>query len=76
MDPSVNLLSEQEEIFSYPSRYQIIIGKLNYLTISYNQTKHFFDVNVVSLFLNSPGVDHSIKSNFLDLLKDHRGLRL
>ena len=51
MDPNVKLIPGQGEPLGDPGRYQRLVGKLNYLTIT-------FPVSVVSQFLQSPCDSH------------------
>ena len=46
MDPNVKLVTGQGELLRDPGRYQRLVGKLNYLTIT--QPDIFFLVSVVS----------------------------
>ena len=52
MDPNVKLILGQGEPLQDPRRYQRLVGKLNYLTIT--RLDIFFPVSVVSQFLQSP----------------------
>ena len=52
MDPNVKLVPRQEEPLRDPGRYQRLVGRLNYLTIT--QPNISFPVSVVSQFLQSP----------------------
>ena len=56
MDPNVKLVLEQEEPFKDPTRYRILVGKLNYLTITRPDIS--FAVSVVSQFLQNPYSSH------------------
>ena len=53
--PSVHLTKE-DETFQDPERYRILVGKLNYLTVTCPDIVH--SINVVSQYLSSPTVDH------------------
>ena len=52
MDPNVKLVPEQGEPLRDPGRYQQLVGRLNYLTITRPDIS--FPVSVVSQFLQSP----------------------
>ena len=56
IDPNVKLLLEQGGLLRDPGRYQRLVGKLNYLTIT--QPAISFSVSVVSQFLQSPCDSH------------------
>ena len=56
MDPNVKLVPEQGEPLRDPRRYQQLVGKLNYLTITRPDIS--FLVSVVSQFLQSPYDSH------------------
>jgi len=56
IDPNTKLLPNQGEPFSNPKKYRRLVGKLNYLNVT--RLDISFEVSVVSLFLNSPCVDH------------------
>ena len=49
MDPNFKLVPGQEEPLRDPGRYQRLVGKLNYFTIT--RPKISFPMNVVSQFL-------------------------
>ena len=51
MDPNVNLVPGQGESLRDPRRYQRLVGRLNYPTIT--RPDIFFHVSVVSQFLQS-----------------------
>ena len=56
MDPNVKLVLGQGESLGDPGRYQRLVGKLNYLTITRPDIS--FPVSVVSQFLQSPCDSH------------------
>ena len=56
MDPNVKLVPGQGESLGGPGRYQRLVGKLNYLTITRPDIS--FPVSVVSQFLQSPCDSH------------------
>ena len=56
MDPNVKLVPGQGEPVRDPGRYQRLVGKLNYLTIT--RPNISFPVSVVSQFLQSPCDNH------------------
>ena len=56
MDSKVKLVPSQGEPLRDPGRYQQLIGKLNYLTIT--QSDISFHVSVVNQFLQSPSDSH------------------
>ncbi|RVW40637.1 Retrovirus-related Pol polyprotein from transposon RE2 [Vitis vinifera] len=56
MDPNVKLIPGQGEPLGEPGRYRRLVGKLNYLTITYPDIS--FPVSVVSQFLQSPCDSH------------------
>ena len=56
MNPNVKLVPGQGEPLRDPGRYQRLVGKLNYLTIT--QPDISFPVRVVSQFLQSPCDSH------------------
>ena len=56
MDPNVKLVPGQEELLRDPRRYQRLVGKLNYLTIT--RLDISFPVSIVSQFLQSPCDNH------------------
>ncbi|RVW25594.1 Retrovirus-related Pol polyprotein from transposon TNT 1-94 [Vitis vinifera] len=56
MDPNVKLVPGQGEPLGDPGRYQRLVGKLNYLTITRPDIS--FPVSVVSQFLQSPCDSH------------------
>ena len=49
MDPNVKLVPGQRELLRYPGRYQRLVGRLNYLTITRQDIS--FPMSVVSQFL-------------------------
>ena len=51
VDPNTKLLPNQGEPFAYNGRYRMLVGKLNYLTIT--QVDISFVVSMVSQFLDS-----------------------
>ena len=55
MVPSVHLTKEGET-FEEPKRYRILVGKLNYLTVTCLEIAH--SINVVSQYMSSPKIDH------------------
>ena len=55
MVPSVHLTRE-DETFEDPERYKILVGKLNYLSLTRLDIAHL--VSVVSLYMSAPTVDH------------------
>ena len=50
MDPNVKLVPGQGESLRDPGKYQGLVGKLNYLTIT--QPNNSFSISVVSQFLH------------------------
>ena len=56
MDPNVKLVPRQGEPLQDPGRYQRLVGRLNYLTITRSDIS--FPVSVVSQFLQSPCDSH------------------
>ena len=56
MDPNVKLVPGQGESLGDPGRYRRLIGKMNYLTITWPDIS--FPMNVVSQFLQSPCDSH------------------
>ncbi|RVW62552.1 putative mitochondrial protein [Vitis vinifera] len=56
MDPNVKLVPGQGEPLGDPGRYRLLVGKLNYLTITRPDIS--FPVSVVSQFLQSPCDSH------------------
>ena len=56
MDPNVKLVPGPGELLRDPRRYQQLVGKLNYLTITWSDIS--FPVSVVSQFLQSPCDSH------------------
>ncbi|XP_040994149.1 secreted RxLR effector protein 161-like [Juglans microcarpa x Juglans regia] len=56
MDPIRKFLKEEGELFGDPSRYQRLVGKLNYLTITRPDIS--YAVSVLSQFLQMPRVSH------------------
>ena len=56
MDPNAKLVSKQGEPLQDPGRYQQLVGKLNYLTITRPDIS--FYVSIVSQFLQSPCDGH------------------
>ena len=56
MDPNVKLVPRQGEPLRDPRRYQLLVGKLNYLTIT--RPDIFFPMSVVIQFLQSPCDSH------------------
>ena len=56
MDPNVKLVPGQGEPLRDPEKYQRLVGKLNYLTIT--RPNISFPVSVVSQFLQSPCDNH------------------
>ena len=56
MDPNVKIISRQGEPLRDPGRYQQLVGRLNYLTIT--RPNISFPVSVVSQFLQSPCDSH------------------
>ena len=51
MDPNIKLIPGQGESLRDPERYLLLVGKLNYLTITWLDIS--FPVSVVSQFLQS-----------------------
>ncbi|RVW40642.1 Retrovirus-related Pol polyprotein from transposon RE1 [Vitis vinifera] len=56
MDPNVKLVPGQGEPLRDPGRYRLLVGKLNYLTITRPDIS--FPMSVVSQFLQSPCDNH------------------
>ena len=56
MDPNVKLVPGQEEPLQDPRRYRRLVGKLNYLIITWPDIS--FPVSVISQFLQSPCNSH------------------
>ena len=56
MDPNVKLVPGRGESLGYPGRYRRLVGKLNYLTITWSDIS--FPVSAVSQFLQSPCGSH------------------
>ena len=56
MDPNVKLVPSKGELLRDPGRYQLLVDKLNYLTITRPDIS--FPVSVVSQFLQSPCDSH------------------
>ena len=56
MDPNVKLVPSQGELIRDPERYRRLVGKLNYLTITWPDIS--FLVSIVSRFLQSPCDSH------------------
>jgi len=56
MDPNVKLFPNQGKPHFDPVRYQRLVGKLNYLTLTRPDIS--FPVSVVGQFLNSPCLNH------------------
>ena len=56
MDPNVKLVPSQEEPLRDPGRYRRLVGKLNYLIITWPDIS--FPVSVISQFLQSPCNSH------------------
>ncbi|GAV61090.1 hypothetical protein CFOL_v3_04618 [Cephalotus follicularis] len=56
MDPNVKLTVEDGEPLNDPEKYQRLVGKLNYLTVT--RPDIAFSVSVVSQFLASPKITH------------------
>ena len=52
---SIHLIRDRET-FEDPERYRILVGKLNYLTVTRPDIAYSF--SVVSLNMSSPTVDH------------------
>ena len=55
MAPGVHLIREGE-LFENPERYRILVGKLNYLTVTCSDIAH--PVGVVSQYMSSPTIDN------------------
>ena len=49
-------LTREGETFAYPERYRRLVGKLNYLTVTYPNIA--YSVSVVSQYMSSPTIDH------------------
>ena len=56
MIPSIHLTTREGETFEDPERYRILVGKLNYLTITCPDIAH--SVNVVSQYMSALTLDH------------------
>ena len=56
MDPNLKLVPGQGELLRDPGRYRLLVGKLNYLTIT--RPNISFPVSVDSQFLQSPCDSH------------------
>jgi len=56
MNPNVKLQPNQGKPLSDREKYRILVGKLNYLIVTYPDIS--FAVSLVSQFFNSPCVDH------------------
>ena len=56
MDPNVKLIPGQGEPLRDPGRYRLLVGKLDYLTIT--RLDISFPISVVSQFLQSPCDSH------------------
>ena len=55
MAPGIHLTREGE-LFEDPERYRRLVGKLNYLTVTFPDIAH--SVNVVNQYMSSPSVDN------------------
>jgi len=56
MKANSKLLLGQEELLDDPRRYKMLVGKLNYLTVT--QPVIAYLVSVVSQFLSTPRTNH------------------
>lgn len=56
MDPNVKLVAGEGEMLEDPERYQILVGKLNYLVVTHPDIA--FPVSVVSRFMAAPTITH------------------
>ncbi|XP_035550677.1 uncharacterized mitochondrial protein AtMg00810-like [Juglans regia] len=56
MEPNRKLLKEERELFGDLGRYQRLVGKLNYITITRPDIS--YAVSVVSQFLQTPRISH------------------
>ncbi|XP_028119403.1 uncharacterized mitochondrial protein AtMg00810-like isoform X1 [Camellia sinensis] len=75
MDPNLKLSAESGELFSDPSRYQRLVGRLIYLTNT--RPDLTFAMSVVSQFMHSPRIAHlDAVHHILRYLKSCPGLGL
>ncbi|GAB2270840.1 hypothetical protein Dimus_038881 [Dionaea muscipula] len=75
MLPGTKLAPEDGEVCADPDRYRRLVGRLNYLTITYPDIA--FSVSVVSQFISDPRVSHlEAAMHILRYIKEHltRGL--
>ena len=71
MDPNVKLVPGQGESLGDPRRYRRLVGKLNYLTMTWPDM--FFPVSIVSQFLQSPCDSHwDVVIRIFDISKVHQ----
>lgn len=56
MEPNVKLDTEHGELLHDPVKYQRLVSKLNYLTVT--KPDIYFAVSVVSQFMSSPRTTH------------------
>ena len=55
--------NREVELFEDPKSYRMLVGKLNYLTISRLDIAYF--VSVVSQYMSSPTIDHWVATCYL-----------
>ncbi|GAV57180.1 hypothetical protein CFOL_v3_00718 [Cephalotus follicularis] len=55
-DPNLKLVVDDGDVLEDPDKYRILVGKLNYLSVT--RTNIAFPVSVVSQFLSSPWSSH------------------
>ena len=56
-------LNREVELFEGPKSYRMLVGKLNYFTISRLDIAYF--VSVVSQYMSSPIIDHWVATCYL-----------
>ena len=72
MDPNVKLYEDQGELLSNPERHCHLVGKLNYLTITYPDIS--FAISVLSHFMKDPRLPHwEATIRIVGYLKAHLG---